>query len=124
MQSRISIEVDFENNNLPVIQIVSKDSDDVRDKLVKSFLQSFQHCSRWTTIQFVGNNLSYKPDGTADSWTWKIAPITPEQLQEEINLMQIELERLRNMTKSNNTAYTEQQTLKEARDIHDSYVNK
>lgn len=100
MDSRITIEVDFENNNLPVIQIVSKDSEDVRDKLIKSFLQSLRHCSRWTTIQFVGNNLSYKPDGGADSWTWKITPVTPDQLVEEIKLMQAEVERLQNVSKS------------------------
>lgn len=100
MDSRITIEVDFENNNLPVIQIVSKDSEDVRDKLIKVFLQSLRHSSRWTTIQFVGNNLSYKPDGGADSWTWKITPVTPDQLEEEVKLMQAEIERLRNTIKS------------------------
>lgn len=99
MLSRISIEVDETNNNHPIIQIVSKESDDVRDKLVRQFLQSFKHCSRWTTIEFVGNNLAHKPDGGADSWTWKITPITPDQLQDEISLMQAELERLRSMTK-------------------------
>ncbi len=100
MKSRISIEVDFNNNNLPVIQIVSQDSDDVRDKLVKSFLQSFKHCSRWTTIEFIGNNLSYKPDGGADSWTWKITPISPQQLEEEIKLMEATLKEYKLMVQS------------------------
>ncbi len=99
MKSRIAIEVDFENSNLPIIQIVSQESEDVRDKLVKSFLQSLQHCSRWTTITFVGNNLSYKPDGGADSWTWKITPVTPDRLESEIQLMQAEFQRLQSMTK-------------------------
>jgi len=95
MNSRITIEVDFENNNLPIIQIVSKDSDDVRDKLVKSFLQNLKHCSRWTTIQFVGNNLSYKPEPASESWTWKITPVTPEELESEVKLMQAEIKRLK-----------------------------
>lgn len=99
MESRITIEVDFENNNLPIIQIVSKESEDVRDKLVKSFLQSLKHTSRWTTIEFVGNNHDRVTDGIPTAWIWKIAPITPENLQTEINLMQAELERLRNTTK-------------------------
>lgn len=44
MKSRISIEVDFENEhhpNQPVIQIISRQSDDVRDKLIQQFLQKF-----------------------------------------------------------------------------------
>lgn len=44
MKSRISIEVDFETESTPmqpVIQILYQSSDDVRDKLVKSFLERF-----------------------------------------------------------------------------------
>lgn len=52
MKSRITIEVDFENGNKPVIQILSKSSDDVRDKLIQSFYQSLQGSS-WCKIQFV-----------------------------------------------------------------------
>lgn len=99
MESRITIEVDFENNNLPVIQIVSRESDDVRDNLIKSFLQSLRHSSRWTTITFVGNNLSHKPNGGEDSWTWKIAPITPDKLESEIKLMQATLNEYKQMVK-------------------------
>lgn len=52
MTSRITIEVDFENNNEPVIQILQPvDSDDVRDKLLKHFLQSL-HGSSWLNIQW------------------------------------------------------------------------
>lgn len=100
MKSRITIEVDFENNNLPIIQIVSQESDDVRDKLVQSFLQSLRHCSRWTTIEFVGNNIDKVPDPSCHAWTWKIAPITPDKLETEIELMHAELQRQRSMRKS------------------------
>ena len=44
MKSRITIEVDFETESTPmqpVIQIIYQSSDDVRDKLVKSFLEKF-----------------------------------------------------------------------------------
>jgi hypothetical protein len=40
MKSRITIEVDFDNGNQPVIQILHyPDSTDVRDKLLKKFLE-------------------------------------------------------------------------------------
>lgn len=45
MKSRITIEVDFEHGNQPVIQIIGKNSitePDVRDSLVQTFLQNFQ----------------------------------------------------------------------------------
>jgi hypothetical protein len=40
MKSRLTIEVDFENNNRPVIQILKFESDDVRDRLLNSLFQS------------------------------------------------------------------------------------
>lgn len=40
MKSRITIEVDFDNGNQPVIQILHyPDSMDVRDKLIKNFTE-------------------------------------------------------------------------------------
>ena len=85
MTSRISIEIDFENNNLPVIQILRKDSNDVRDKLVSAFLQSFQHTSRWCKITYVGGT-DHNSKEVGDQW--KISPITPQELSEEIKLME------------------------------------
>lgn len=87
MKSRITIEVDFENNNLPVIHIISRPSDDVRDKLVSQFLQSLSHTSRWATITFdseVGEG----------GCRWKISPITPDNIKGEIKIMQAVLEQL------------------------------
>ena len=95
MKSRISIEVDFENNNLPVIQILRQDSTDVRDRLVSAFLQSLQHTSRWCKITFVGST-DRMPDGSCDQW--KISPITPKDIESEIQLMQAEFQRLQSMT--------------------------
>lgn len=39
MKSRITIEIDFENNNSPYLNILHIHSDDVRDKLLKNFLE-------------------------------------------------------------------------------------
>jgi hypothetical protein len=85
MNSRISVEVDFENNNLPVIQILRKDSPDVRDKLVSAFLQSLQHTSRWCKITYVGGT-DHNNNEVGDQW--KISPITPLELMEEMKLME------------------------------------
>lgn len=51
MKSRITIEVDFEHGNKPIIQILHHNSEDVRDNLIKSFLQSF-HNSGLCQIQW------------------------------------------------------------------------
>lgn len=53
MKSRITIEVDFENGNQPVIQILQhRNSDDVRDKLLSHFLQQFGGSS-WCQIKWL-----------------------------------------------------------------------
>ena len=55
MKSRITIEVDFENGNKPVIQILKQNSDDVRDNLIQSFLESFVN-SGLCKIQWKASN--------------------------------------------------------------------
>lgn len=91
MKSRITIEVDFSNNNLPVIQILSQDSDDVRDGLIKAFLQSLQHTSRWCKILYEGEASTFD-DATVNKQRWRIVPITPKEIPNEIKLMQATLE--------------------------------
>lgn len=86
MVSKITIEVDFDNQNLPVIQIIQKDSDDVRDKLIRNFLQSLQHTSRWAVISYEGAR-EIIGDSTYGE-VWKIYPITPQKLPQEMELMQ------------------------------------
>lgn len=51
MKSRITVEVDYDNNNQPVIQILSRNSDDVRDGLIKAFYQKLGSSS-WCKIEF------------------------------------------------------------------------
>ena len=51
MKSRITVEIDYDNNNQPVIQILYRNSDDVRDGLIKSFYQKLGGSS-WCKIVF------------------------------------------------------------------------
>jgi len=51
MESRISIQVDFDNGNRPVIQLIHGQSDDTRDKLITNFLQL---SSGQLTIEYKG----------------------------------------------------------------------
>lgn len=90
MKSRITIEVDFNNGNLPVIQVLQQDSDDVRDNLIKSFLQSLQHTSRWCKIIYAGNSGLMNADPkslAAEFHRWQIVPIKPIEIQSEMDLM-------------------------------------
>lgn len=50
MKSRISIDVDYDNQ--PVIKIEYLESDDVRDKLVKKFMEDFGGSSMWAHFSF------------------------------------------------------------------------
>lgn len=85
MKSRITIEVNFDEGNLPVIQIINvHNSDDVRDKLISSFLQSLQHTSRWCKILYIGN-ASYDERERIDRW--HIVPIKPAEINSEMELM-------------------------------------
>lgn len=85
MKSRITIEVDFENGNLPIIQILSRESDDVRDNLIRQFLQSLQHTSRWVRIEYIDEHAS--KEDSKSVWRWHLKPITPKELSKEISLM-------------------------------------
>lgn len=79
MKSRITIEVDFENGNQPVIQIVQRFSDDVRDKLISEFLHSLGGQSSWCKLDHIA--------GQPDHNLIRITPLRPEQLQEHSRLM-------------------------------------
>jgi len=83
MKSRITIEVDFNNNNLPVIQILKADSDDVRDKLVSYFTEQLGGSS-WCQIKWVNN---HKDKDDKDINIIHISPITPNQLKDQSKIM-------------------------------------
>lgn len=84
MESKITIEIDFHNRNMPVIQVLHKTSDDVRDGIVGNFLQYLDHTSisRWLKIE-------YKWKRTDGALIWHIVPIASslEELEEEAKLM-------------------------------------
>lgn len=90
MKSRITIEVDFDNGNQPIIQILKANSDDVRDKLVSSFTEQLGGSS-WLQIKW------QHPFSSPEGFTRiHITPIREENLKEqaEIMLKQAELNAL------------------------------
>lgn len=87
MRSRITIEVDFENQNKPIVQIIQEDSDDVRDKLLSSFLQSLGHTSRWVKIEYKGE-LPQNEFVAPYKRIWQLSPITIHELKREKALME------------------------------------
>ena len=81
MQSKLTIEVDFNDNNKPYIRIIQMCSDDVRDKLLSNFLQSLEGKSTWCKI-------IYNPGpSTPDISHWSIKAIIPDQFAEESNVL-------------------------------------
>lgn len=84
MESKISIEIAYDLGNLPIIQVLHKTSDDVRDGLVGNFLQHLDHTSisRWLKIEY----LYKRSDGAL---IWRIVPISSSinELENEAKLM-------------------------------------
>lgn len=85
MKSRITIEIDFNENNRPFIQI-SNDvlSNDVRDKLVTAFRQSLQAESRWCRIEFP----AYMQSQDSSVVGMAIYPLTPLELGKHAQIME------------------------------------
>lgn len=79
MRSRITIEVDFENGNQPVIMVNYQPSDDVRDKLLGTFLEKFGAQSAWARVDYMGE--------TEKDKRIYISPIAPEDLATQVSLM-------------------------------------
>lgn len=77
MKSRISIDLDESNN--PIIKIEYAHSDDVRDKMVKRFLEGFSGDSAWAKFQFSGISSSGS--------TSQLLPIPFVNLEEEAKTM-------------------------------------
>lgn len=71
MKSRITIDVDYENQ--PIIKIEYLESEDVRDKLVKRFLESFGYDSIYCTHNFI--NYVEINSNKKESW---IKPVRPD----------------------------------------------
>lgn len=84
MDSKISIEIAYDLSNLPVVQVLHKTSDDVRDGLVGNFIQHLDHTSisRWLKIEYL-----YKRSDGAQ--IWRLVPISSSlnELESEAKLM-------------------------------------
>lgn len=83
MKSKITVEIDFDNGNRPVIQVHERNSDDVRDRLIDAVFQALGHHSRWFRVEFKHNTMT---DGEAGN-LWHLVPIDPSEYPEEIKLM-------------------------------------
>lgn len=83
MKSRITVEIDFDNNNRPVIQVHERDSDDVRDRLISAIFEKLGHYSRWFRVEFKHNTMNDEGAGSV----WHLVPISPDEYDEEIKLM-------------------------------------
>ncbi len=92
MKSRITIEVDFNNHNKPIIQVMSRYSDDIRDNLIQAFYQSLQGSS-WCKIRFEQHyDNPLNPDENFKRIL--ITPIPEDELQGEAHIM-LEQDRVR-----------------------------
>lgn len=84
MESKITIEIDFSNGNLPVVQVLHKTSDDVRDGIVGNFIQHLDHTSisRWLRME-------YKYKRSDGALIWNLVPISSSltELENEAKLM-------------------------------------
>lgn len=84
MKSRITIDVNEDNQ--PIIKIEYNSSDDVRDKLVKRFLEAFGGESCWAHFTFLNWASDNKDEINREA---KLTPIKPDQLHEQSNLMML-----------------------------------
>lgn len=80
MLSKIKIEVDFDHNNEPIIEILYRQSDDVRDKLIRSFIDKLGQVSSWCEIHCA--NAIQETDVNYAVQRWVIKPIEPKHLEE------------------------------------------
>lgn len=76
--------MDYNNYNEPVIQIVSRSSDDVRDNLIKAFYQRLGSSS-WCKIVFAQDVVNH--DNGEGFKRIIITPIPDSKLKEEAEIM-------------------------------------
>ena len=73
----------------PVIRVSLQDSDDVRDKLLKTFFQSLGGESSWLVVK-IDPGWEGFPKSNVDNI--KISPLKPEEMEETIKIIQTRLE--------------------------------
>lgn len=79
MKSKIMIDLDEDNQ--PIIKIDYFYSEDVRDKMVKRFLETFE-TGCWARFQYLNNGTEYVNSNA------KIRPLTPEELKLDLKKIQ------------------------------------
>lgn len=90
MKSKVTVELDYENGNIPVIQILrvfpepDEIHEDSRDRMIHSFCQRLGYVSDWAKVDFVQN---HAPDGRTKHQRIFITPISPEELESQSMLM-------------------------------------
>lgn len=72
MKSKVQIDIDWDN--LPCISLEHNQSEDVRDKMVKRFMESFSGLSSFCLVSFVNHNLDSNQKVI-------IRPLRPEDLE-------------------------------------------
>lgn len=85
MKSRITIEVDFDMNQ-PFLKVQFVESEDVRDKLLKAFIERLEHTSMFFQTYQINpskNNGAYQ----LDFQIWAVSPKELDGLTEKISLM-------------------------------------
>lgn len=91
MKSKITIDVDLDNQ--PVIKIEYSASEDVRDKLVKKFLDTFAGESQWSEFLF----LNTSKEGVNS--TSLLRPIPPHAFEYNSNSMKFAVDKFKNGNK-------------------------
>lgn len=86
-KSKFSVEVDFDNGNDIYIQIIHpSEIEDVRDNMLRYFLQQLEHLSKWLTIEWSDKHR----DGEARII---IKPVRPENFGVNVADMQEAIEK-------------------------------
>ena len=88
MKSKITIDVDYDNQ--PVIKIEYVASDDVRDKLVFKYLNSYGLQTSWAKLDGMNHEIDWEieSDDLKANNTYKLRPIKNYELQNESRKMQ------------------------------------
>lgn len=93
MKSKITIDLDWDNQ--PIIKIEYNESDDVRDKMVKRFLETFGGDSCWALFNFANT-----VDNLTANRNAKLRPIPPSELKNYYENMKTAYENWKEWAKS------------------------
>jgi len=80
MNSRITIELDLDNNNESYIKVKSAFSDDLRDKILRNFIEAFGHQNGWMRFEYTGTD-------ELDNKYYRISNIRKYDLSSQADLM-------------------------------------